>query len=93
MCMFGGWVKCLSFEGMLFEVQKYISKKLSQNRLYTTTSVFIQNYSGPYFLAFVLNTERCYVSCRIQSKCGKIRTRITPNTETFYGVTDTNSLI
>ena len=26
------------------------------------------------------------VSLRIQSKCGKIRTRITPNTDTFYAV-------
>ena len=30
--------------------------------------------SGPYFPAFGLNTER-YASLRIQSKCGKIRTR------------------
>ena len=26
------------------------------------------------------------VSLRIQSECGKIRTRITPNTDTFHGV-------
>ena len=32
-------------------------------------------FSGPYFLAFGLNTERYEVSLRIQSKCGKIRTR------------------
>ena len=31
--------------------------------------------SGPYFLAFGLNTKRYSVSLRIQSKCGKIRTR------------------
>ena len=30
--------------------------------------------------------ERCSVSLRIQSKCGKIWTRITPNTDTFYSV-------
>ena len=32
-------------------------------------------FSGPYFPAFGLNTERYSVSLRIQSKCGKIRTR------------------
>ena len=32
-------------------------------------------FSGPYFPAFGLNTERYFVSLRIQSKCGKIRTR------------------
>ena len=32
-------------------------------------------FSGPYFPAFGLNTERCCVSLRIQSECGKIRTR------------------
>ena len=49
-------------------------------------SVHIRSYSGPYFPAFGLNTERYGVSLRIQSKCGKIRTRITPNTDTFYAV-------
>ena len=32
-------------------------------------------FSGPYFPAFGLNTERYSVSLRIPSKCGKIRTR------------------
>ena len=32
-------------------------------------------FSGPYFPAFGLNTERFFVSFRIQSECGKIRTR------------------
>ena len=40
----------------------------------------------PYFLAFGLNTEGYSVSLRIQSKCGKMRTRIHPNTGTFYSV-------
>ena len=46
----------------------------------------IWNYSGPHFPAFGLNTERYSVSLRIQSECGKIRTRITPNTDTFHAV-------
>ena len=37
----------------------------------------VQNgvYSGPYFPAFGLNTKIYAVNLRIQSKCGKIRTR------------------
>ena len=50
-------------------------------------SVRIRSYSGPHFPAFGLNTERYSVSLRIQSECGKIRTRITPNRDTFYAVT------
>ena len=48
--------------------------------------ICIRSYSGPYFPAFGLNTERNGVSLRIQSECEKIRTRITPNMDTFYGV-------
>ena len=47
-------------------------------------SVRIRSYFGPYFPAFGLNTERYGVSLRIQSECGKLRTRITPNMDTFY---------
>ena len=32
-------------------------------------------FSGPYFPAFGLNTERYFVPLRIQSECGKLRTR------------------
>ena len=49
-------------------------------------SVRIRNYSGLYFPAFELNTERYFVSLLIQSKCGKKRIRITPNTDTFDAV-------
>ena len=49
-------------------------------------SVRIRSYSGPYFPAFGLNTKRYSVSVRIQSECGKIQTRITPNTDTFCAV-------
>ena len=44
-------------------------------------SVCIRSYSGPYFPAFGLNKER-YGVC----ECGKIRSRITPNTDTFHAV-------
>ena len=53
---------------------------------YWLTSVRIRSYSGPYFPAFGLNTERYRVSLRIQPKCGKMLTRMTPNTDTFHAV-------
>ena len=49
-------------------------------------SVRFWSYSGPYFPAFGLNTERYGGSLHIQSECGKIRTRITPNRNPFYAV-------
>ena len=49
-------------------------------------SVRIRSYSGPHFSAFGLNTERYCVSLHIQSKCGKMPTRKTPNTDLFYAV-------
>ena len=51
---------------------------------HSVKSVRIRSYSCPYFPAFKLNTERYFLSLRIQSECGKIRTRMTPNTDTFY---------
>ena len=47
-------------------------------------SVRIWRYSGPYFPPFRLNMERYGASLRIQSRYGKIWTRIIPNTDTFY---------
>ena len=46
-------------------------------KFHCVKSVRIRSYSGPYIPAFGLS---------IQSECGKIRTRITPNTDTFYAV-------
>ena len=48
--------------------------------------VFSPREKYPYFLTFRLNTERYGVSLHIQSECGKIRTRKTPNTGTFNAV-------
>ena len=56
------------------------------NIIHCVKSACIWSYSGPYFPVFGLNTERKGVSLRIQSKCGKLRTRITPNTDSFYTV-------
>ena len=59
---------------------------IQSNLQHCVKSVRIRSYSGPHFPAFGLNTERYGVSLRIQSECGKMRTRITPNTDTFYAV-------
>ena len=56
-------------------------------------SVCISGFYGPYFLAFGLNMERYSVSLRIQSKCGKIRTRKTPITDIFPAVNTFKRLI
>ena len=47
-----------------------------------------RSFSGPYFFALRLNTERYSVCPRIKSESGKIRTRKTPNTDTFFAVSD-----
>ena len=46
----------------------------------------IQSYFGLHFPAFRLNTEIYAESLPIQSGCGKMQTRITPNMDTFYTV-------
>ena len=60
--------------------------KLVFKNCHYVKSTNIWRISGPYFPAFRLNMERCGVSLRIQSKCGRIRTRKTPNTDTFHAV-------
>ena len=49
-------------------------------------SVCIRSFSGSYFPTFGLNTERYGAYLRIESECGKIQTRKTPNTHTFHVV-------
>ena len=56
------------------------------NNIYCVKNVRIQSYSGLDFPTFGLNTERYRVSLRLQSECGKMLTRITPNTDTFHAV-------
>ena len=59
--------------------------------MHCVKKVRIRSDSGLHFPAFGLDTERYSVysaSLRIQSECGKIRTRITPSTDTFYAVSN-----
>ena len=51
--------------------------------LHCVESVHIQRFSGPYFPALGLNTERYGVSLRIQPECEKIQTIIL-RAETFF---------
>ena len=50
------------------------------------------NYPDQYFPTFGLNMERHSVCLRIQSEYGKMRTRITPNTDTFHVVEVSSSI-
>ena len=67
--------------------QQWCTTTYSGLIIITTTSC-----SGPNFPAFGLNTERYGVSLRIQSKCGKMWTRITPKTDTFHAVHNTTAI-
>ena len=49
-------------------------------------SVQIRSFSGPYFPALGLNTERLSVSLRIQSEWGKYGAEKTPYLGTFHVV-------
>ena len=49
-------------------------------------SVCIRSYSGLHLPRFGMKTEGYEVSLRIQSECGKIRTRTIPNTDTFHAM-------
>ena len=59
--------------------------------MHRVKSVRIWSYSGPHCPAFGLNMERYGISLCIQSECGKIRTGITPNTDTFHAVMECRS--
>ena len=50
------------------------------------------SFSGLYFLAFELNTERQAVSLRFQFECEEIHTRKTRITDAFYALLDVMKL-
>ena len=71
-------------------VSKRKKRKQRKKRKIFKTESIKSICSGSCFPAFGLNTERYSVSLCIQSKCGKTWTRITPNTDNFYGVLGQN---
>ena len=66
-----------------FYLVSYFRIQFIHGNIHCIKSVHIRSFSGSYFPAFRLNTERYFVSLRIQSKCGKIRTRKTPKRTLF----------
>ena len=64
---------------------KYAEAQFFSGDTHCVKSLRIRSFSAPYFPAFRLNMD--WVSLRIQSECGKIRTRKTPNADTFHSVT------
>ena len=66
---------------------------LNTKKIHCVRSVRIRSYSGLHLPAFGLNTDIYHVFLRIQSECGKTRTRITPNTDTFYAVIAVKSVL
>ena len=73
-------------KGKKLEVFIKKQKKQTNKKEHCVKNVLIWSYSGPHFPAFRLNTERHSVSVCIQCECGKMRVRITPNTDTFHSV-------
>ena len=63
---------------------QYLRTEDFQNKLLMQTLTLRKKC--PYFPAFGLNTERYSVSVRIPFKYGKMRTRITLNTDNFHAV-------
>ena len=55
-------------------------QSIKNERVHCIGSVRIWSFSGPYFPTLGL------INLRIQYECGKIRTRETPNTDTFHVV-------
>ena len=69
-----------------FKILKNLKDLLLLHCFHCVKIVRIRSYFGQHLHAFGLNTKRYGVSLRIQFKCGKMRTRITLNTDTFYSV-------
>ena len=63
---------------------------MGKTKQHCVESARIRGYSGPYFPTFGMNTERYGVSLRMQFEFGKIRTKISPNTDTSYAVKPNN---
>ena len=63
--------------------RKVVFEKQKSHFLHCLKSVRIRSFSGTIFSAYGLNFQS-----NIQSKCGKIWTRKSPNTGTFHAVLD-----
>ena len=67
--------------------KRLYSRKLISLYLSTAQKVSVFGVIfGPYFPALAMNMERYRTALCIQSECGKIRSRKTPNKGTFHAV-------
>ena len=81
-CCFSLWLS------MLLHYKLILSSEQKNKSKHTVREKYpYSEFSDLYFPVFQQNTERCELFLSIQSKCGKIRTRKTPNTDTFHAVT------
>ena len=78
----------MSNSALRFYIRNFSLESIKRECHYVK-GVRICSFSGPCFPASGLNTETYGVNLHIQSKCGKIRTRKTANTDTFHVVTFT----
>ena len=67
------------YDSVLDQRHYYANRRHTDYLIHCVKSVRIRSSSGPYFLAFEL-------SLRNQSECRKMRTRKTPNMDTFHAV-------
>ena len=73
-------------KGMLLMIKKKLNDFSTHTKfIYTCGYHIVSEFFWSVFFVFRLNTDRYFVSLRIQSKCGKIQIRIIPNPETFSG--------
>ena len=80
---FTSYFKVLVTQWISFEMSDNLTIEKILAGYHGVKHVPIWSYSEPYFAAFGLNMERYGVYLNIQSKCGKIRTRVTRNADTF----------
>ena len=67
----------------LVEMKDNINLRWVPGKNRSIKSVRIWIFSSLYFPAFGLNTETYSANLHVQSECGKLQTRKTPNTNTF----------
>ena len=86
-------LSCTKFAKAVFTAEKVsvfgfilVRIFISPHILHSGKSVRIQIYSGPHFFHIFSHSDWIRRDTRIQSECGKIQTRITPKTDTFYAV-------
>ena len=64
----------------------WIRSKNGMIYMHCVKSVRIRTFTGPYLITFGQIMEIYGVSLCIQSECGKVWNRKTPNTDTFHAV-------